>query len=123
MCKIISKGGGISAYRGLLQVNPNVKNVTAKIDCDALILDEVSRSDTYPEMKIYSEDVTIAHEATTGKLNQEDIFYLTSRGISEEEAKAMIVNGFLEPIIKELPMEYAVEMNRLIEMEMEGSVG
>ena len=123
LMKSLSKGGGISAYRGLLQVNPNVKNVTAKIDCDALILDEVSRSDTYPEMKIYSEDVTIAHEATTGKLNQEDIFYLTSRGISEEEAKAMIVNGFLEPIIKELPMEYAVEMNRLIEMEMEGSVG
>jgi Fe-S cluster assembly protein SufB len=121
--KSLSKGGGISSYRGLLQVNPNAENVTASVECDALILDEISRSDTYPDMKIYNDNVTIAHEAKTGKLNAEDIFYLTSRGISEEEAKAMIINGFLEPIIKELPMEYAVEMNRLIELEMEGSVG
>jgi Fe-S cluster assembly protein SufB len=102
---------------------PQAHDVTARIECDALILDDYSRSDTIPDMKIMNNDVTIAHEATAGKLNEEDIFYLTSRGIDEEEAMAMIVNGFIEPIVKELPLEYAVEMNRLIELEMEGSVG
>lgn len=121
--KSLSKGGGTSVYRGLLHVLPHAKNVTARVECDALILDDYSRSDTFPEMKIMNNDVTIAHEASAGKLNDEDIFYLTSRGIEEEEAKAIIVNGFIEPIVKELPMEYAVEMNRLIELEMEGSVG
>lgn len=126
-CKVVmkslSKGGGVSMYRGLLQVNPNAYDVTANVECDALILDEISRSDTVPDMKIYNNDVTIAHEAKAGKLNEDDIFYLTSRGIDEETAKAMIVNGFIEPIVKELPLEYAVELNRLIELEMEGSVG
>jgi Fe-S cluster assembly protein SufB len=121
--KSLSKGGGIAMYRGLLQVNPNAHDVTSNVECDALILDDISRSDTVPDMKIYNNDVTIAHEATAGKLNDDDIFYLTSRGIDKEAAKAIIVNGFIEPIVKELPMEYAVEMNRLIEMEMEGSVG
>jgi Fe-S cluster assembly protein SufB len=121
--KSLSKGGGVAMYRGLLQVNPNAYNVTARVECDALILDDISRSDTVPDMKILNNDVTIAHEASAGKLNEEDIFYLTSRGIDEEAAKAMIVNGFIEPIVRELPLEYAVELNRLIEMEMEGSVG
>ena len=121
--KSLSKGGGTSVYRGLLHVMPQAHDVTARVECDALILDDYSRSDTVPDMKIMNNDVTIAHEATAGKLNEEDIFYLTSRGIDEEEAKAMIVNGFIEPIVKELPLEYAVEMNRLIELEMEGSVG
>ena len=121
--KSLSKGGGVSMYRGLLQVNPNAYNVTARIECDALILDDYSRSDTVPDMKIMNNDVTIAHEASAGKLNEEDIFYLTSRGINEETAKAIIVNGFIEPIVRELPLEYAVELNRLIELEMEGSVG
>lgn len=121
--KSLSKGGGVSVYRGLLQVLPQAHDVTARVECDALILDDYSRSDTFPEMKIMNNDVTIAHEASAGKLNEEDIFYLTSRGIDEEMAKGMIVNGFIEPIVRELPMEYAVEMNRLIELEMEGSVG
>jgi Fe-S cluster assembly protein SufB len=121
--KSLSKGGGISVYRGLLKVMPHAHDVTSRVECDALILDEISRSDTIPDMRIMNNDVTIAHEATAGKLNDDDIFYLTSRGIDEEEAKAMIVNGFIEPIVKELPMEYAVELNRLIELEMEGSVG
>jgi Fe-S cluster assembly protein SufB len=121
--KSLSKGGGVSMYRGLLQVNPNAYNAIARVECDALILDDYSRSDTVPDMKIMNNDVTIAHEATAGKLNEDDIFYLTSRGIDEETAKGMIVNGFIEPIVRELPMEYAVELNRLIELEMEGSVG
>ncbi len=121
--KSLSKGGGHSIYRGLLQVMPQAHDVTSSVECDALILDDYSRSDTVPDMKIMNNDVTIAHEATAGKLNEEDIFYLTSRGIDEEAAKAMIVNGFIEPIVKELPLEYAVELNRLIELEMEGSVG
>lgn len=121
--KSLSKGGGLSTYRGLLHVAPGLKGVAAKVECDALILDPISKSVTIPRMDIRSSDVTIAHEASAGKINPEDIFYLTSRGISEEQAEAMVVNGFIEPIIKELPLEYAVEMNRLIELEMEGSVG
>ncbi len=121
--KSLSKGGGISVYRGLLKVLPHAKNCVSKVECDALILDEISRSDTIPDMQIENSEVTIAHEATAGKLNESDIFYLMSRGLSQEEAKSMIVNGFLEAIVKELPLEYAVELNRLIEMEMEGSVG
>jgi len=121
--KSISKGGGVAIYRGMLSVAPHAHDCTAHVECDALLLDELSRTDTIPTIKIRNNDVTIAHEATVGKLSEEDIFYLASRGIAEEEAKAMIVNGFLEPIVRNLPLEYAVEMNRLIELEMEGSVG
>ena len=121
--KSISKAGGAAIYRGLLRVAPNAHDCTSSVECDALLLDEISRTDTIPDIQIRNDDVTIAHEATVGKLSAEDIFYLTSRGIPEEEATAMIVNGFIEPIVRNLPLEYAVEMNRLIELEMEGSVG
>lgn len=121
--KSISKDGGVSVYRGLLKIAKNAHDCTASVECDALLLDETSRTDTIPDIQIRNNDVTVAHEATVGKLSEEDVFYLTSRGINEEEAKAMIVNGFLEPIVRLLPLEYAVEMSRLIEMEMEGSVG
>ncbi|MEQ1849525.1 MAG: Fe-S cluster assembly protein SufB [Candidatus Peribacteraceae bacterium] len=121
--KSISKDGGCSVYRGLLKVAPHAHDCTANIECDALLLDEISRTDTVPDIQVRNNDVTIAHEATVGKLSEEDLFYLTSRGIPKEEAKAMIVNGFIEPIVRLLPLEYAVEMNRLIELEMEGSVG
>jgi len=121
--KSISQYGGQTSYRGLLQVYPNAKNVKAKVTCDALILDEKSRSDTYPTMKIDAQDVQIEHEATVSKVGEEQLFYLMSRGLNQDEAEALIVNGFIEPIIKELPLEYAVEMNRLIQLQMEGSVG
>lgn len=121
--KSISKGGGTAVYRGQLKVSPRAHDSTANVQCDALLLDDLSRTDTIPDMQIKNNDVTIAHEATVGKLSEEDIFYLTSRGIGEDEARAMIVNGFIEPIVRLLPLEYAVEMNRLIELEMEGSVG
>lgn len=121
--KSISKNGGRTSYRGLLHVIPSAKNVKAKVVCDALILDEESRSDTYPTMKIQSKDVQIEHEATVSKIGDEQLFYLQSRGLSKETAEAMIINGFIEPIVKELPLEYAIEMNRLIELQMEGSVG
>ena len=121
--KSVSKDGGVSVYRGMLRVAPNAHDCTANVECDALLLDEISRTDTIPDINIRNNDVTIAHEATVGKLSEEDMFYLMSRGIAEEEARAMIVNGFIEPIVRLLPLEYAVEMNRLIELEMEGSVG
>jgi Fe-S cluster assembly protein SufB len=121
--KSVSKDGGVSVYRGKLFVAPHANDCTANVECDALLLDEKSRTDTIPDIQIRNNDVTIAHEATVGKLSEEDLFYLTSRGIPAEEAKAMIVNGFIEPIVRLLPLEYAVEMNRLIELEMEGSVG
>jgi Fe-S cluster assembly protein SufB len=121
--KSISKEGGCSVYRGQLVVSKHAKGSIANIECDALLLDEISRTDTVPDIQINNNDVTIAHEATVGKMSEEQIFYLTSKGIPEEQARAMIVNGFIEPIIRELPLEYAVEMNRLIELEMEGSVG
>ncbi|MBI4058456.1 Fe-S cluster assembly protein SufB [Candidatus Gottesmanbacteria bacterium] len=121
--KSISKGGGRTSYRGLLYVIPSARQVKSKVVCDALLLDESSRSDTYPTMKIQSNDVQIEHEATVSKIGDEQLFYLQSRGITKQLAEAMIVNGFIEPIIKELPLEYAVEMNRLIELQMEGSVG
>ena len=121
--KSISKDGGVSVYRGLLKVAPHARNCTASVECDALLLDEKSRTDTIPDIQVRNNDVTIAHEAKVGRLSEEDIFYLTSRGLSLEEARAMIVNGFIEPIVRLLPLEYAVEMNRLIELEMEGSVG
>lgn len=121
--KSVSSGGGRTSYRGLVQVLPSARNVKSKVVCDALILDETSRSDTYPTMKIDNQDVQIEHEATVSKIGDEQLFYLQSRGLSKELAQSMIVNGFIEPIVKELPLEYAVEMNRLIELQMEGSVG
>ncbi len=121
--KSLSGAGGRASYRGLLKVLPNATGSQSSVNCDALILDEKSRSDTYPEMDIQTNDVTISHEASVGKIGDEEIFYLTSRGVTKEEAMGMIVNGFIEPIVKSLPLEYAVELNRLIEMEMEGSVG
>ena len=121
--KSISKGGGRTSYRGLVKVEPGAKRAKASVVCDALLLDEDSRSDTYPYMDIQEEDASIGHEATVSKVADDQIFYLMSRGLSEEEAMAMIVRGFIEPIAKELPMEYAVELNRLIELQMEGSIG
>jgi Fe-S cluster assembly protein SufB len=121
--KSISKNGGRAGYRGLLEVNKNALASKSKVVCDALILDEQSRSDTYPYIKIDADDVDIGHEATVSKIGEEQLFYLMSRGLTEAEASAMIVSGFVEPITKELPLEYAVEMNRLIQLQMEGSVG
>ncbi len=121
--KSISKGGGRSAYRGLVRVENDAEQAKSFVRCDALILDEDSRSDTYPYMEIEESDVDLGHEATVSKVGEEQLFYLMSRGLSEEEATAMIVAGFIEPIVRELPMEYAVELNRLIELQMEGSVG
>jgi Fe-S cluster assembly protein SufB len=121
--KSISKSGGRAGYRGLVKVYQGAHGVKSSVVCDALILDKDSRSDTYPVMEIDEEDASISHEATVSKVSDEQLFYLQSRGISEEQAMMMIVNGFIEPIVKELPMEYAVEMNRLVQLEMEGSVG
>ena len=121
--KSISKGTGRSSYRGLVKVYKGAENVKSNVVCDALLLDETSRTDTYPYMEIEEESVSIGHEATVSKVAEEQIFYLQSRGLSEDEAMSMIVNGFIEPIAKELPLEYAVELNRLIQLEMEGSVG
>ena len=121
--KSVSHGGGRTSYRGLVQVHPVARNVRVKVRCDALILDEASRSDTYPTMKIDNPTATVEHEATVSKIGTEQLFYLASRGVSPTDAEAMIVNGFIEPIVKELPMEYAVELNRLIRLEMEGAVG
>jgi Fe-S cluster assembly protein SufB len=121
--KSISKDGGRSSYRGLVKVTHGAIGARSKVVCDALILDEASRSDTYPVMEIDEADVSIAHEASVSRIQEEQLFYLMSRGISETEASTMIVNGFIDPLVKELPMEYAVEMNRLIELQMEGSVG
>ena len=121
--KSISRNGGRVSYRGLLKVYKGATNVKATVKCDALMLDEKSRSDTYPTMEIDEKNVKIEHEATVSKIEDEKLFYLMSRGISEEQAKLMIVNGFMEPFVRELPMEYAVELNRLIQLEMEGAVG
>ena len=121
--KSISKNGGQSSYRGLLKVYKGAKDVKSNVRCDALLLDDISRSDTYPYMEIDEEKVSIGHEASVSKIGEEQLFYLMSRGLSEAQASAMIVSGFIEPIVKELPMEYAVEMNRLIQLQMEGSVG
>jgi Fe-S cluster assembly protein SufB len=121
--KSVSRGGGRCVYRGLLKVAPHAHGCTSSVQCDALLLDAVSRTDTIPDIHVRTNDVTLAHEATVGKLSESDIFYLTSRGLTEEQARAMIVSGFIEPIVRLLPLEYAVEMNRLIELEMEGSVG
>ncbi|GBD22019.1 FeS cluster assembly protein SufB [bacterium HR28] len=121
--KSISKGTGRASYRGLVKVHRGAHHVRANVVCDALLLDEQSRTDTYPYMEIEEEQVSIGHEATVSKVAEEQLFYLQSRGLTEAEAMSMIVNGFIEPITKELPLEYAVELNRLIALEMEGSVG
>ncbi len=121
--KSVSQGGGRTSYRGLLRVADGAHRARAHVVCDALILDAASRSDTYPTLQIDESDVSVGHEASVSKVGEEQLFYLQSRGLSEEQAKLLIINGFVEPIVKELPMEYAVEMNRLIALEMEGSVG
>jgi Fe-S cluster assembly protein SufB len=121
--KSISKNGGRSSYRGLARVEPGAVNSRCNVVCDALILDPESRSDTYPYIEIMEQDVSIGHEASVSRIGEEQLFYLMSRGLSEAEASTMIVNGFIEPLVKELPMEYAVELNRLIQLQMEGSVG
>src|SRR4249920_132772 len=121
--KSISKDGGRATYRGLLEVADGASESRSKVVCDALLLDEDSRSDTYPTIRIDENDADVGHEATVSKIGDEQLFYLQSRGLDEEEASKMIVNGFIEPVTKELPMEYAVELNRLIELQMEGSIG
>jgi Fe-S cluster assembly protein SufB len=121
--KSVSKNNGRTTYRGLLHVAKGATNVKASVRCDALLLDDISKTDTYPYMEINQEDATVTHEATVGKIGDEQIFYLMTRGFTEEEALTLIVNGFIEPFTKELPMEYAVELNMLIKMEMDGSVG
>ncbi len=121
--KSISKNGGRASYRGLVKVYPNMKGCKSNVRCDALILDNISRSDTYPTMEIADRSAKITHEATVSKVGEEQLFYLMSRGLTELEATTLIVNGFFEPFTKELPMEYAVELNRLIQLEMEGAVG
>ena len=121
--KSISRDGGRTSYRGLLKVYPGATGVKSFVRCDALMIGDDSRSDTYPTMEVDEEDVTIGHEATVSKVGDEQLFYLMSRGLTETEATTLIVNGFIEPIVKELPMEYAVELNRLIQLQMAGSVG
>ena len=121
--KSISKDGGRGTYRGLLEIAKGATEARSKVVCDALLLDPDSRSDTYPTIRIDESDASVGHEASVSKIGEEQLFYLQSHGLDEEEASKMIVNGFIEPITKELPMEYAVEMNRLIELQMEGSIG
>jgi Fe-S cluster assembly protein SufB len=121
--KSISKGGGRASYRGLLKVYKGAHGVRSNVVCDALLLDPKSRTDTYPIIEIDEDDISIGHEASVSKVGEEQLFYLMSRGLSAEEATTMVVSGFIEPLVKELPMEYAVEMNRLIELQMEGSIG
>jgi Fe-S cluster assembly protein SufB len=121
--KSISKGTGRASYRGLLKVYKGAHDVRSNVVCDALLLDNTARSDTYPSIEIDENDVSIGHEASVSKVGEEQLFYLMSRGLSQEEATTMVVSGFIEPLVKELPMEYAIEMNRLIQLQMEGSVG
>ncbi len=121
--KSVSRGGGRTSYRGLVRVNPGSHHSKSTVKCDALLVDTISRSDTYPYVDVREDDVSMGHEATVSKVSEEQLFYLMSRGLTEDEAMAMIVRGFIEPIARELPMEYALELNRLIELQMEGSVG
>jgi Fe-S cluster assembly protein SufB len=121
--KSISKGGGRSTYRGLVRVEKGAKKSKCNVVCDALILDSKSQSDTFPYIEVLEQDASVGHEASVSRIGEEQLFYLMSRGLSETEASTMIVNGFIEPLVKELPMEYAVELNRLIQLQMEGSVG
>ena len=121
--KSISKNGGICTYRSLIRINENAKNSKCSVSCESLMLDNISKSDTIPVNDIRTDEVEFSHEAKIGKISDKTIFYLMSRGISEEDAKAMIVRGFASPVSKELPMEYAVEMNNLINLELEGAIG
>lgn len=121
--KSVARGGGRTSYRGLVQVMPRASHSASTVRCDALLVDTISRSDTYPYVDIRNDDVSMGHEATVSKVSEDQLFYLMSRGLTEEEAMAMIVRGFIEPIARELPMEYALELNRLIELQMEGAVG
>ncbi|HEX8519272.1 MAG TPA: Fe-S cluster assembly protein SufB [Pseudonocardia sp.] len=121
--KSVARGGGRTSYRGLVQVQPRAHHSRSTVKCDALLVDTISRSDTYPYVDVRNDDVTMGHEATVSKVSDDQLFYLMSRGLSEDEAMAMVVRGFVEPIARELPMEYALELNRLIELQMEGSVG
>ncbi len=121
--KSIARGGGRTSYRGLVQVMEGSHHSKSTVKCDALLVDTISRSDTYPYVDIREDDVAMGHEATVSKISDDQLFYLMSRGLTEDEAMAMIVRGFIEPIAKELPMEYALELNRLIELQMEGAVG
>ncbi|MCL2471965.1 MAG: Fe-S cluster assembly protein SufB [Propionibacteriaceae bacterium] len=121
--KSVARGGGRSSYRGLVHVTPKAHHASSSVRCDALLVDTISRSDTYPYVDVREDEVSMAHEATVSKVSQDQLFYLMSRGLKEEEAMAMIVRGFVEPIARELPMEYALELNRLIELQMEGAVG
>ncbi|HRW02607.1 MAG TPA: SufD family Fe-S cluster assembly protein, partial [Tetrasphaera sp.] len=121
--KSVARGGGRTSYRGLVQVMEGATGSKSSVVCDALLVDTISRSDTYPYVDIREDDVQMGHEASVSKVSEDQMFYLMSRGLSEEEAMAMIVRGFVEPIARELPMEYALELNRLIELQMEGAVG
>jgi Fe-S cluster assembly protein SufB len=121
--KSVARGGGRASYRGLVHVTPGSHHAASSVRCDALLVDTISRSDTYPYVDVREEDVSMAHEATVSKVSEDQLFYLMSRGLTEEESMAMIVRGFIEPIARELPMEYALELNRLIELQMEGAVG
>ena len=121
--KSISRGNGRASYRGLVRVASEAENSRSNVVCDALLLDHESRSDTYPTIDVHAKDVSIGHEATVSKIGEEQLFYLNSRGLTDEEATTMVVSGFIEPLVKELPMEYAVEMNRLVQLQMTGTVG
>jgi Fe-S cluster assembly protein SufB len=121
--KSVARGGGRTSYRGLIQILEGAHGSASNVRCDALLVDTISRSDTYPYVDVREDDVSMGHEATVSKVSEDQLFYLMSRGMTEEEAMAMIVRGFVEPIARELPMEYALELNRLIELQMEGSVG
>jgi Fe-S cluster assembly protein SufB len=121
--KSVARGGGRTSYRGLVQILDGSHNARSTVKCDALLVDDISRSDTYPYVDVREDDVSMGHEATVSKISADQLFYLMSRGLTEDEAMAMIVRGFIEPIARELPMEYALELNRLIELQMEGAVG
>ena len=121
--KSVARNGGRTSYRGLVQVQEGAHHSKSTVKCDALLVDTISRSDTYPYVDIREDDVSMGHEATVSKISDDQLFYLMSRGVTEDEAMAMIVRGFIEPIARELPMEYALELNRLIELQMEGAVG
>jgi Fe-S cluster assembly protein SufB len=121
--KSVARGGGRTSYRGLVQIDEGAHGSRSTVKCDALLVDAISRSDTYPYVDVREDDVAMGHEATVSRVSEAQLFYLMSRGLSEDEAMAMVVRGFVEPIARELPMEYALELNRLIEMQMEGAVG
>ena len=121
--KSVSRSGGRSSYRGLVEVQPGAVHSASSVKCDALLVDNVSRTDTYPYVDVREEDVSMAHEATVSRISEDQLFYLMQRGLEEDDAAAMVVRGFVEPIARELPMEYALELNRLIELQMEGAVG